>query len=393
MKEYWNTWYKPSWTASSLKEACRRNETSINSLRKQAKEKTSTNKSKIFQNIESRAWVRVFSAEEWQVGQTRKLEEETVATTRKTRPQEGRGKKGKSRGYCGKTGAHPPGRNCPAYGQQCLRCGKYNHYASCCRIGAQPQEGSKETKRERIRKTTEDEETSSDSDDDYIYLQETAQHLHRVKKIRSGPNQDTVLIRIGDIDAFVEPDSGASANVMDEYQLKALKHRSQKIKELEPRRDTLKTLQFDLTVKGEFTATLRNKNRGTQSKFLVIQRKMDSFRLLSKSVLLELGMLNIDPERTIKETNELRIKTVKTPDDSIETVLSEYSDVFQGIGCFRWTNTSKKIEVNLEITETDANMWLRNYALYRITYRNHLKIGWIRKWERRYSRKFQMERR
>ena len=89
-------------------------------------------------------------------------------------------KKGKSCGYCGKTGAHPPCRNCPAYGQQCLKCGKYNHYASCWRIGAQPQEGSKETKRERVKKTTEAEETSSNSDDDYIYLQETAQHLHRV---------------------------------------------------------------------------------------------------------------------------------------------------------------------------------------------------------------------
>ena len=174
-----------------------------------------------------------------------------------------------------------------------------------------------------------------------------------MKKIRSGPNQDTVLIRIGDIDAFVEPDSGASANVMDEYQFKALKHRSQEIKELEASRDTLKTLQSDLTVKGEFTATLRNKNRGTQSKFLVIQGKMDSPPLLSKSTLLELGMVKIDPAGTLKETNELRIKTVKTPDDSIEAVLSEYSDVFQGIGCFWEKNTGKKIEVKLEM-ETDA---------------------------------------
>lgn len=176
---------------------------------------------------------------------------------------------------------------------QRLKCGKYNHYASCCRIGAQPQEGSKETKRERVKKTTKGEETSSDSDDDYIYLQETEQHLHRVKKIRSGPNQDTVLIRIGDIDAFVEPDSGASAN-----QFKALKHRSQETKGLEPSRDTLMTLQSHLIVKGEFTATLRNTNRGTQSKFLVIQRKMDSPPLLSKSTLLKLGMLKIDPEGT-----------------------------------------------------------------------------------------------
>ena len=57
---------------------------------------------------------------------------------------------------------------------------------------------------------------------------------------------------------------------MDEYQFKALKRRSQEIKGLQPSRDTLKTLKSDLTVKDEFTATLRNKNRGTQSKFLVI---------------------------------------------------------------------------------------------------------------------------
>ena len=64
---------------------------------------------------------------------------------------------------------------------------------------AQPQERPKESKRGRTKKTTQAEETSSNSDDEYIYLQETAQHLHRVKKIRLGQSQDTVLIRIGDI--------------------------------------------------------------------------------------------------------------------------------------------------------------------------------------------------
>ena len=44
---------------------------------------------------------------------------------------------------------------------------------------------------------------------------------------------------------------------------------------------------------------------------------------------------------------------MKTPDDSIETVLSKYSDLFQGIGCFREKSTDKKIEVKLEM-ETDA---------------------------------------
>ena len=81
----------------------------------------------------------------------------------------------------------------------------------------------------------------------------------------------------------------------------------------------------------------------------MIQGKMDSPPLLHKSTLLELGMLKIDPEGTLKETNELRIKTVKTPDDSIETVLSKYSDVFQGIDCCREKNTGRKIGVKLEM--------------------------------------------
>lgn len=89
---------------------------------------------------------------------------------------------------------------------------------------AQTQERSKKTKIRRIKNTTQALETSSYSDDVYIYPQEMAQH--RVMKIRSGPNQDTVLICIGDFDAFVEPESAASANVMNEYQFKALKNRS-----------------------------------------------------------------------------------------------------------------------------------------------------------------------
>ena len=61
---------------------------------------------------------------------------------------------------------------------------------------------------------------------------------------------------------------------------------------------------------------------GTRSKFLVIQGKMDSPPLLSKRTLLELGMLKVDSEGTLKETNELRINTVKTLDVSIEAILS-----------------------------------------------------------------------
>ena len=54
------------------------------------------------------------------------------------------------------------------------------------------------------------------------------------------------------------------------------------------------------------------------------------------------------PVKHLKETNELRIKSVKPPDD-IEALLSEYNDTFQGIGCFRDKSTGKEIKVNLEM--------------------------------------------
>ena len=83
----------------------------------------------------------------------KKKHEETAATSQKTRPQERREREreSKSCGHCRKTGAHPPGRNCSAYGQQCFKCGKYNHYSSCCRMGAQTQEGYNDTKRGQTR--------------------------------------------------------------------------------------------------------------------------------------------------------------------------------------------------------------------------------------------------
>ena len=163
------------------------------------------------------------------------------------------------------------------------------------------------------------------------------------------------------MDAHVEPDSGASANIMDEYQFRALKHRSQEISELYPSKDTLKTLQSDLVVKGEFPATLRNNNRGTESKFLVIEGKMDSPPQLCKNTHLELGMLKIDPEGTLREPNDLRIKSVKTQSGEIQDIIDEYSSVFEGIGVFR-DSQGEKIEVKLEMdpAETPVAQKLRH---------------------------------
>ena len=57
--------------------------------------------------------------------------------------------------------------------------------------------------------------------------------------------QDTVLIRIGDIDLHIKPDSGTSVNVMDEYQFRVLEHRSKQIRELQSQTKIVGTLKLN----------------------------------------------------------------------------------------------------------------------------------------------------
>ncbi|CAB4004532.1 Hypothetical predicted protein [Paramuricea clavata] len=75
---------------------------------------------------------------------------------------------------------------------------------------------------------------------------------------------------------------------------------------------------------------------------------MDSPPLLCKNTLIELGMLKIEPQGTLKETNKLRIHSVKATGD-VEAILDEYKEVFEGIGCIQDKNTGEEIEVKLEI--------------------------------------------
>ena len=53
-------------------------------------------------------------------GRRRNSKKKPPRPPRKRDPKKEEKEKGKGCGYCGKIGAHHPGRNCPAYGQQCL---------------------------------------------------------------------------------------------------------------------------------------------------------------------------------------------------------------------------------------------------------------------------------
>ena len=147
-------------------------------------------------------------------------------------------------------------------------------------------------------------------------------------------------VKIEDVDVRAEPDSRAEVNVMDEHQFEALTNRSSVKLTLQP-----STLQSELPVKGEFTATVRNQTCGAVARFVVTRGRINSPSLISKSTVQELGMLQIREDGSFADTNDLRIqeelagiKSTKQEKDlkpEIKKIADEYSDVFKGIGKIR----------------------------------------------------------
>ena len=128
-----------------------------------------------------------------------------------------------------------------------------------------------------------------------------------MKKITTGGEDRTVSVKIEDVDVRVESDSGAEVNVIDEHQFKALTNRTSVKPTQQPSRIKLSTLQSELPVKGEFTAT-DCCNCRTVTRFVVVRGRINYPPLISKNTLQELGMLQIREDGSFAETNALRIQ-------------------------------------------------------------------------------------
>ena len=99
-------------------------------------------------------------------------------------------------------------------------------------------------------------------------------------------------------------------------------------------------MQGDLSVKGEFRTVLRNETCGTTAKIIVVHGKIRSAPLISKKTLKKLGMIQIQPNGSMVEKNDLRIptenmqivgreKNVKT---DVRKITNRYQKVFEGVG-------------------------------------------------------------
>ncbi|CAG2232334.1 unnamed protein product [Mytilus edulis] len=221
--------------------------------------------------------------------------------------------------YCGKTHSFEQREDCGAYGKQCNKCHKWNHFAVVCKSSMQSvyqdndqfrnQRYTERNQGRNVRRTMEDTDEEEYSDDEFFGR--TVNHLGAVKKInvhKIGNEARTVLVMMNDVEVKIEPDSGADVNVMDEYQYRAYKNRTREGAELLESKTKLSTLQSSLKVKGEFITTVRNATRGIKTKVIVIKGKTNSPPLIGKKTLIELGMLQIQEDGTLKEPNGLGIR-------------------------------------------------------------------------------------
>ena len=148
--------------------------------------------------------------------------------------------------------------------------------------------------------------------------------------------EKTVPIVVNGVIIYMEPDSEAEVNVMDERQYRALKRKTYENITLKASSTKLSTLQNEIKISGEFKATPRNQTRGTE----IVKGKINSSSLLGRKMLTELGMLVIRPDGSLKEPNEHKIRysnTIKSVLDDkaqsdLERILQQHDEVFKGIG-------------------------------------------------------------
>ncbi|VDI35383.1 Hypothetical predicted protein [Mytilus galloprovincialis] len=190
-----------------------------------------------------------------------------------------------------------------------------------------------------VKKTMEDKiETDSntdisDYDEDEDYFGETIKHIMKIRKVKTIQGirdmEKTVMVRIDDVDVKVEPDSGADVNVMDENQFVKFQSKTYGNPVLEKSKIKLSTLQNSLPIKGEFKTIIRNKTCGTETKFVVVKGKINSPPLISKSTLIELGMIQIRTDGSFVKKNQLRIPDNRPPFNSKKLAIDKGFNHYQ----------------------------------------------------------------
>jgi hypothetical protein len=186
---------------------------------------------------------------------------------------------------------HSPRAKCPAMGQRCNLCGRFNHWAVCCRT-------KRNTTREVVHNYehvpstayTEDMVHSRDRDAGNMSAKhcETCNrwYLGAVTNCKDDRNAWNVVLEVCGKNISFKIDTGADISVISESTYKSLSYRP----ELGPANSVLESPGGVLDCLGKFTPTVSHKGRQYRFNIFVIRGQRPN-NLLGRSVAHTLGLI------------------------------------------------------------------------------------------------------
>ena len=226
-------------------------------------------------------------------------------------------------GKCGLQ--HQKHEVCKAKGQKCHKCLKYNHFARQCRTG----------KVATVEIADAPSETESDNEF-YIYAVSSS------NRAQSFPEQVFVEVKVGpkQVPVKCKLDTGAGVNVLPPKYFDKLGTKLMLIK------TAVKLYSYSgerLNTKGKAVLKCTYKNTIRLSEFYVVQT--DSPSVLSLRGCLDLKLIELiysvdnETEASYVKNSVNASDNTKGTDQSIDSMLQEYADVFKGIGQFPGEHT------------------------------------------------------
>ena len=202
------------------------------------------------------------------------------------------------------------GSKCPAEGEQCSNCSKYNHFARVCRSrGKKDLDDSANAIQQTLQNTTispQNESThgqqstdSDDSDDHFFYT------LHKKQDIKNRPSSFNTKLKLGNSHVRFQIDSGSSANIIHENTFNTIKQQNPGIC-LKKSKKRLYAFgnTTPLPVLGQFECVLESKKRFTTATIVVVQQAAGC--LLSAQTSIDLNFITIN-------VNKIHSKSAEKP--------------------------------------------------------------------------------
>ena len=208
---------------------------------------------------------------------------------------------------------HSKSSDCPAQGQKCFKCGRINHFAKLCKF--------KPVHELQYESDNSDYKCDSDSETDQAF------YVHTVNSFSSTPDQVFVNVLIGTPDNNSEInckiDTGSQINCIPNHIFRKLnlKH------PLVPSNARLTSYTGDrLPVHGKIQLHCKYNNKSVCTDFYVVESSAPP--LLSLKTSVDLDLLRLTYAVNMNES-------LGKSDLNKDTVLSEYKDLFKGIGLFQ----------------------------------------------------------